>query len=316
MARAQGANTFLHAAFETSYGTPPSSGYYKLPFVSHALGAEQGLIEDDRLGLGRAPGDPTYDVVTNDGDVVVPLDVYAFPRWLILLLGNPSSMAAGTGLYQHIFSSGAGSLPSFSVEVAHTDISKYSTHYGLRGSTMNIQMGRSGLASATLGLIGKGETVLSNTSNAGVVGSPGDYIRFASASGLVTIDGQQVGEVVSANISFSNGLDKDETIRPDGEINDVDVGMPTASLQLVTKFAEAALATKANSRTPVSISLKWTTPQGFALIISFPRLFLPRTKRPVSGPKGVQISSNTIAASNPQGTLMAVSVINDVASYA
>ena len=35
----------LNLGFESTYGTPPVSGYRRLPFVSSNIGAEQGLIE-------------------------------------------------------------------------------------------------------------------------------------------------------------------------------------------------------------------------------------------------------------------------------
>jgi len=55
MARAYGANAQLLGHFETTYGTPPSGNYIKFPFVSSALGSEQGLIASDLLGTGRDP---------------------------------------------------------------------------------------------------------------------------------------------------------------------------------------------------------------------------------------------------------------------
>ena len=78
MARARGANAIMTAAFETTYGTPPTTGYRKLPFVSSNLGEEQGLIPDDLLGYGRESLPPTRDVINNDGDVVVPVDLRNF----------------------------------------------------------------------------------------------------------------------------------------------------------------------------------------------------------------------------------------------
>ena len=78
MARAYGANAQLLAAFETTYGTPPVSGFPKMPFVSSTLGSEQGLIASDLLGYGRDPLAPIKDAMTADGDVAVPLDAEAF----------------------------------------------------------------------------------------------------------------------------------------------------------------------------------------------------------------------------------------------
>jgi hypothetical protein len=43
MARAQGARAQMALAFETTYGTPPASGFIKMPFARTTLGAEQPL---------------------------------------------------------------------------------------------------------------------------------------------------------------------------------------------------------------------------------------------------------------------------------
>ena len=50
MARAQGARARMALAFETVYGTPPGSGYTRMPFASTTLGAEQPLLNSELLG--------------------------------------------------------------------------------------------------------------------------------------------------------------------------------------------------------------------------------------------------------------------------
>ena len=69
MARAQGARAQMALAFETVYGTPPASGYSRVPFVSTTLGSEQPLISSELLGYGRDPTAPIKDSVTAGGDV-------------------------------------------------------------------------------------------------------------------------------------------------------------------------------------------------------------------------------------------------------
>ncbi|HMR14658.1 MAG TPA: phage tail tube protein [Arachnia sp.] len=66
MARAQGARAQMALAFETVYGTPPASGFTKLPFASTTLGAEQPLLNSELLGYGRDPLAPIKDAVTAD----------------------------------------------------------------------------------------------------------------------------------------------------------------------------------------------------------------------------------------------------------
>lgn len=82
MARAQGARAQMALAFETVYGTPPVSGFTKMPFASTTLGAEQPLLNSELLGYGRDPLTPIKDAVTADGDVVVPIDAEAFSFWV------------------------------------------------------------------------------------------------------------------------------------------------------------------------------------------------------------------------------------------
>ena len=82
MARAQGARAQMALGFETVYGTPPVSGFTKMPFASTSLGSEQPLLNSELLGYGRDPLAPIKDAVTADGDVMVPIDAEAFGFWL------------------------------------------------------------------------------------------------------------------------------------------------------------------------------------------------------------------------------------------
>jgi queuosine biosynthesis protein QueC len=50
MARAQGARAQMALTFETIYGTAPAGGYFRIPFASSSLGAEQPLLNSELLG--------------------------------------------------------------------------------------------------------------------------------------------------------------------------------------------------------------------------------------------------------------------------
>ena len=69
MARAQGARAQIALAFETVYGTAPTSGYTRVPFASATLGSELNSGCSELLGYGRDPTSPIKDAVTADGDV-------------------------------------------------------------------------------------------------------------------------------------------------------------------------------------------------------------------------------------------------------
>ncbi|WP_374649098.1 phage tail tube protein [Rhizorhabdus sp.] len=310
--RARGANARMITAFESTVGTVPASGFFLTPFVSSMLGEERGLIESDLLGLGREPQDPTEDVANNVGDVVVPVDLRHFGRWLKLYFGAPTSTAVDD-LRSHVFTSGALSLPSMSIEVGHPEIPTYAKHYGARGNTMRIAMARSGLLNATLGLIAIGE---SDPAASSAASSPAALTveRFAQATGEVKKEGTALGNVVSADISFSNNLDPVEVLRADGRIADSDPGMVSVSGSVTVRFADTALLDAATGSDPIALSFGWSRGDA-SLLFALPRVFLPRVKRPVEGPRGVQATFNW-QASGSAGHALTATLVNDVPSYA
>ena len=183
MARARGANAVMAVAFETTYGTPPASGFHKLPFVSSGLGDEQNLIESDLLGLVREPLPPSRDVVNNEGDVVVPVDLRNFGYWLKLLFGAPTTTGIAPD-YVHTFISGAPALPSMAIEIGLPEVPSYGMNVGARANTMRIQMQRSGLLNATMSLIAQGESK-AGSSGAGTPSSSA-VAATSSSSGMNT----------------------------------------------------------------------------------------------------------------------------------
>ncbi|KQM92230.1 hypothetical protein ASE70_15055 [Sphingomonas sp. Leaf22] len=311
--RARGADALLNCAFESGYGQQPASGFFRQPFVSHQLGATQGWIESDLLGQGRAPFDPTEDVVVNDGNLVVPVDTRAIGIWLKLMFGDPATTGT-TGAYVHEYLSGAPELPSMSIEVGLPTVPSYSTNYGMRGNTMQIGMQRSGLLNATLALIGKGETPVANASRAGTPDTYDSIQRFAQARGAIKQGSDVVGGVASAQFTYSNALDKVETIQPDGEIEDVDPGMPAFTGSLVLRDLASPLVAAGVDKQARAIEFGWQIDSETSLIFRAPRVFFPRVKRPIEGPAGIQQSVD-FAASSVDGIVVTAILKNDVSGY-
>ncbi|MDK9723126.1 MAG: phage tail tube protein [Rhodospirillales bacterium] len=160
MARAYGANALLLAAFETAYGVPPATGFVKFPFVSSSLGSEQGLIDSDILGQGRDPAAPSRDVIKVEGDVVAPVDLRYFGHWLKALLGPPAS--TGTGPYDHVYGSGAMSLPSLVIEIGMPEVPVFFLIGGVRLNSLQMNFQRSGHANATFNAIGQARKLVAD----------------------------------------------------------------------------------------------------------------------------------------------------------
>jgi hypothetical protein len=303
----------MSAANEPSYGQTPAGGFFKLPFVGHSMGEEQPLIEDDQLGFGREGLDPVYDVITNDGDLTVPVDLRGIGFWLRQTFGAPTTTGAN-GMFTHVFKSGAASLPTTSIEVGHPDEPSYSVHYGAAVNSLKIAMARSGLLNAVLSLIAQGET---NAVAASVAGAPTALqgLRFAQATGSIKLDGNVAADIVSADITYSNQLDKVEVIREDGRIGGIDPGKAMTNGAITARGPRGVLFAKSRSKIPAEVALGWKLDGGFSLVFTLPRVWLPKVKRPVNGPKGLQGSFN-FQASGALAAQLTVTLVNDVATYA
>ena len=185
MARAQGARAQMALAFETVYGTAPTSGYTRVPFASTTLGSEQPLISSELLGYGRDPTAPIKDAVTADGDVVVPIDAAAFGFWLKAAFGEPTT--SDSGPWTHEFRSGSWTLPSLSIETAMPEVPRYAMYSGCVLDQLSWQMQRSGLLTATAKLVAQGEAVATTTA-AGTPSQPA-LQRFGHFNGSITRNG-------------------------------------------------------------------------------------------------------------------------------
>jgi hypothetical protein len=415
MARARGANAVMAAVFEATYGVTPGTGFRKLPFVSANLGEEQSLIESDLLGYGRDPLTPAYDVVSNESDIVVPMDHRNIGFWLKGLFGNPTSVAivaakgsltllanliandtvtvdgvvytavasgatgqqfniganaaatatamaavinpsanvaavatgavvnltakalglpgnaralatnaaaritlSGTtltgGANGHTFVSGTQNLPSMSIEVGLPDVPFFGMNYGARANSLSVQAQRSGLLSATVNVIAQGEAMATATA----AGTPTalDVERFSQFQGSITRNGAVLGNIVSAELMYSNNLEKIEVIRSDGRIADTDPGIVKCSGNLNARFQDTSLLDQATARTPCEIAFGWTIDASRSLLFTAHRVFLPRGNRQIQGPGGIQMPFAWQAALDPVlNKTCTVVLTNDVASY-
>ena len=113
-------------------------------------------------------------------------------------------------------------------------------------------MSRSGLLTGTARLIAQGEAIAATTA-AGTPTALG-LQRFGHFNGVVKRNGTSLGNVVLAEITYANGLDRIETIRNDGKIEGADPGMAALTGRIEVRFADSALVTQAIDGTPASSS--------------------------------------------------------------
>jgi len=96
--RAYGADATLKAAREVSYGVAPLAGYRSLDFKSTDLSSNQPLGDDPLLGRGRNAQDPYRGLITDEGQIEIPLDLRGTGFWLTALFGDPvTTIVAASG---------------------------------------------------------------------------------------------------------------------------------------------------------------------------------------------------------------------------
>jgi hypothetical protein len=300
-------------AFETTYGTPPSGGFTRVPFASTSLGSEQPLLNSELLGYGRDPLAPIKDAVTADGDVVVPIDVAAFGFWLKAAFGEPVTTGAEAP-YTHAFQSGNWSLPSMAIETGMPEVPRYAMYTGCVLDQLSWQMQRSGLLTATARLVAQGETVGATSS----VGTPAaiELQRFGHFNGAITRNGSDLGNVVSAEITYANNLDRIETIRSDGRIDGADPSIAALTGRIEVRFADQTLVTQAINGDPCELEFGYSLPSGESFTFTVHAVYLPRPRIEISGPQGVQATFDWQAARDSTlGRMCTATLINDVEMY-
>ena len=312
MARAHGAREQMALAFETVYGTPPASGYRLMPFARTTLGAEQPLLNSELLGYGRDPLAPIKDAVTADGEVVVPIDVDAFGFWLKAAFGAPTT--TGTTPKTHTFQSGNWTLPSMAIEVAMPEVPRFAMYAGCVMDQLSWQMSRSGLLTATARLIAQGEAIAATTA-AGTPTALG-LQRFGHFNGAITRNGTALGNVVSAEITYANNLDRIETIRSDGRIDGADPSIAALTGRIEVRFADQTLVTQAINGEACEMEFAYVLPSGESFTFTVHAVYLPRPRIEISGPQGVQATFDWQAARDSTvGRMCTATLVNDVETY-
>lgn len=315
MARAVGARTQLAFAYESVYGTAPVSGFTKLPFAESKLGAGQPLIDSELLGYGRDPLAPIKDAITADGDITIPIDTDGIGYWLKALFGAPAT--TGTTPKVHTFQTGGWVLPSLSLEVGLPDIPTYKMFSGVRADTLKFTMQRSGNLQAIVGLIAQGETP-NVASQAGTLATLATLTRFGQFNGAIKRNTVALANIVSGDVTYSNNLDRVETIRSDGKIESADPGMASMKGSLVARFADTTLITDAQNGTPCELEFSWIISANQSLKITVHAVYLPVPRIEIPGPGGIQATFDWQAAQSAAVTparMATIVLTNSVAGY-
>ncbi len=255
--------------------------------------------------------DVTHDTIGTAGNSFT----LAKSSTALTVSGATLASGATSGPYNHVFASGGASVPSMSVEIANPEVPAYAMNFGGVVSKIAVALQRSGLLDMTVSMICQGEQAIAGSSGAG---TPTVLLleRFTQFSGSVSRQGVPLGDLVSGSFTLDNGLDPVEVIRQDGRIAGVDAGEASYQLETVLRFKDTELLTLATNGTPVDLTFSWKISNSKSLQFVFHEVYLPRPKRPISGPAGIQMTFSGQAAKNATvGRAVTATLVNDKTSY-
>jgi Phage tail tube protein len=230
--------------------------YIRIPFSPCNLGSGQGPIDDRPLDQGRDPLAPLQDVINDEGDIVVPVDPRYLGLWLTGLFGAPDTTDNLDGSWDHEFASGSDDLPSYTLEVGMPKVPAFFVHAGVKLNSIALEFTRSGPAAATINAIAQGETRF-GTSQGGTPTSL-TFNRISQFQGSIKRAGNPVGNLTGGSVTYSNNLEKIETIRDDGLIEGADPTIAALTGRIDVRFADTTLIDLAAGGTPVDLEFAYT----------------------------------------------------------
>jgi hypothetical protein len=286
---------------EATYGTAPGGNWLRVPFSTIDLGAEQPLIQSDVLAAGnnRDSAAPFQDTVTVQGNAVVPIDVINIGHWLRMLFGAPTTTGSSPN-FIHTFASGAATLPSQAIEIAHPDVPSFEICVGVRAGSLDIDFTPTGPALATIGLMAQG-SFRAGTTAAGTPTSAA-YTRFSKHQGSIARSGSALAQVTGARLNFNNNLEMVRTIRADRRLEGIDPGVSLVTGQVTTRFENMTLLQQADDGSGAAFEFAYTINANTSLTFTVHEAYLSLAKTPIQGPAGVEATFDFRAAFNATAT--------------
>jgi Phage tail tube protein len=114
-------------------------------------------------------------------------------------------------------------------------------------------------------------------------------------------------------VTYSNNLEKIETIRDDGLIEVADPTIAALTGRIDVRFADTMLIDLAADGTPVDLEFAYTLSAQSKLVLTAHEVYLPKPKLAVEGPGGVQASFDFRGAKNDVvGRMLTVTLTNDL----
>jgi len=167
---------------------------------------------------------------------------------------------------------------------------------------------------ATVGLVAQG--LASNAATQAGTPTAIALTRFGHFNCAISRNGTALGNIVSADFTYSNNLDRVETIRADGKIEAADPTIASLTGSIRARFADTTLITQATAGDACTLAFTWTISANASLSFTAHSVFLPVPRQVVEGPAGVEVTFDWQASRAASPARMCTAVLtNATTSY-
>lgn len=212
---------------------------------------------------------------------------------------------------EHEFASGNDTLPSYSIEIGMAKVPIYFMHTGVVMNSIAFDFQRSGAAAATINTIAQAENRFVATQG----GTPQilTFNRMSQFQGAIKSGGSPIGNLTAGSVTYSNNMERIETIRDDGLIDGADPTIAALTGSIEVRFADTTLIDLASNGTPVDLEFSYTLNAAMRLQLLAHEVYLPKPKLSVEGPGGIQAGFDFQGAYNEsEGKMLTVRLLNDL----
>ena len=255
MARAQGARAQMALALRRFTAPRPSVGYPADALCQHNARLGTAAAGLRTAGLWPRSAGPDQGCGHRRRRCRGP-DRCREPSgfWLKAAFGQP--VTTGTTPKTHTFQSGNWTLPSMAIETAMPEVPRFAMYSGCVLRSADLADAAVGPAdrdrpAGRAGRNHRGRHGRRHADGAGACSASAISTARSSATA------RRLGNVVSAEITYSNNLDRIETIRGDGRIDGADPAMAALTGRIEVRFADSTLITQAIDGTPCELEFAY-----------------------------------------------------------
>lgn len=307
-------------AYESTFGTPLGSDYYAPEFYSITPPADPDFVDDPVMGGSynntRDPIAPLRALPGGTMQMAVPFDLGMLGHWLRQLLGALST--SGSGNYTHTKSSGGETLESVTIQVVY-DSGDVLVCNGCKLDTLAFDMAKEA-AYQQINLTWQvRDWTYAGAVLSGSAASAPASVKLTKYAASAAWNGVTMADLLACTFSYSNILERYNTMSGDEFPSNIDTGLATLGGTLRFRSADETYRalSEANTADDLVITLALagsTSTRNLTLTMANVRLHADGA--PITGPGGIDETFSYRPEQTSGAAALAASLKNATASYA